>query len=330
MTSLRIARRRFVGGALAAAAASPLTLRAQPRVDTLRVVLGYPPGGSMDIVARRIGDKLVGTHARHVVIENRPGAAGRLAVDAVKSAPADGTTLLVTPGSVVTIYPHIYRGLQYDPFADLAPVSMVAITRFAFSVGASVPASVRSLADFVAWSKAQGAPVGCGNAGAGSFQHFLAMLVGRETGIDLNHVPYKGSAAAMTALAGGEIPCSISTESSAMPMHQAGRIRVLATTGPSRSEFFPQAPSFGELGRPALVQQEWFASFMPRGTPAPIAAAAADSVAMALRDADLREAFRKAGLTAESSTPESLRQAQRAEYDFWGPLIRASGFTPEA
>lgn len=325
------ADRRLVLHALFAAGLVPAgAARAQSRVDTMRLVVGYPPGGSVDLVARRIAERLAGSYARAAVVENRPGASGRLAVDAVKAAAPDGATLLVTPGSVVTMYPHTYRNLSYDPFTDLVPVSIVAATDFAFSVGPGVPAAVRTLADLGAWAKAQGAPIACGNAGTGSFQHFLAMLVARETGIAMTHVGYKGSSAAGVGLAGGEIPVSVSTESSVLPHQRAGRVRVLATTGAQRSETFPDVPTFGELGMKALVQREWFASFMPGGTPAAAAAAASDTIRSMMREPDVRETWRKAGLAPEASTPDALRHAQRAEHDFWGPIIRASGFTPEA
>lgn len=325
-----IDRRTFLSSLLAAGLARTGSATAQSRVDQLKVVLGYPPGGSVDVVARRLAERLTGVYARTAIVENRPGAAGRLAVDAVKSAAPDGSTLLVTPGSVMTLYPHVYRSLSYDPMADVVPVAIVAVSGFALAVGPGVPASVRSVPEFVAWCRAQSGPVACGNAGAGSFQHFLAMLVARETGAPLNHVPYKGGLAAMTAVGAGEVPCALSTESAALGAQGGGRVRTLATSGPARSEFFPDAPTFGELGFPALVQREWFASYMPRGTPPAAAAAAAESIGAALRETEVRDAWRRIGLAAESSTPDELRRAQRTEHDFWGPVIRASGFTPEA
>ena len=330
MSNPRSNRRRVLSSLFAIGLARALPAQAQSRIETLRVVVGYPPGGTLDIIARRIAERLGGTYARSAVVENRPGAAGRLAVETIKGAAPDGTSLLVTPGSVVTMYPHTYRGLSYDPFADLVPVSIVAATDFAFSAGPSVPASVRTLSDLVAWAKTQGGPIPCGNAGAGSYQHFLAMLVARETGLALNHVSYKGSNPAMTALAAGEIPVSVSTESSALVAQRIAPVRVLATPGAQRSPSFPAASTFGERGMKALVRRECFGPFMPGGAAAAIAAAASDAIRATIAEPDTQQAWRKAGLSPESSTPEALRTAQRAEYDFWGPIIRASGFTPEA
>lgn len=330
MNRVRTDRRNVLSALLAAALVPARPAQARARVETLRVVVGYPPGGSVDTVARRLAERLAGSCARVAVVENRPGASGRLAVDAVRTAAPDGSSLLVTPGSVVTMYPHTFRGLSYDPFVDLVPVSIVGATEFALSVGPSVPTSVRTMAGLAEWARSRGGPVACGNAGSGSFQHFLALLVARETGIALNHVGYKGSAAAATGLAGGEIPVSVSTESSVIGHERAGRVRVLATTGAARSDWFPHASTFGELGWPALVQREWFAAFMSKGTPADAAAAASEAIRALMLEPDVREAWTRTGLRPEASTPDALRAAQRAEHDFWGPIIRASGFTPEA
>ncbi|HWH73083.1 MAG TPA: tripartite tricarboxylate transporter substrate-binding protein, partial [Methylibium sp.] len=254
---------------------------------------------------------------------------GRLAVDAVRSAAADGSALLVTPGSVLTMYPHIYRPINYDVFADLAPVAMVASTEFCLAVGPAVPATVQSVADFAAWCRANPAQANCGNAGAGSFPHFMALLMARETGIRLNHVPYRGGSAAMLALTGGQVASALATEGAALALEQAGKLRVLATTAAQRSVFFPKAPNFASLGYPLLAQREWFAVVAPAQAAASLQDALAEEVRAMLMEADAREAWARLGLVATSSSPAEIRAALRKEYDFWGPLIKASSFTPE-
>lgn len=326
-------RRRFLLNTLPAAtaiAASPPSAWAQPVPESARILCGYPAGGSVDVVCRKLAQQLSGKWARTVVVENKPGAAGRVAVDALRTALPDGLSMLITPGSVVTMYPHIYRNLSYDVFGDLAPVSIVAMTAFALAVGPRVPLAVRTFADFINWCKSNPAAADCGNAGAGSFPHFMAMLVAREAGVALTHVPYRGGLPAMQAAAAGEVSATLATEGSASTLAQSGKVRVLATSGNDRSPFLPDAPTFRELGFVNLAQREWYAAFMPAKAPATTIAVVAEGIRAALREPDVRNVWQKVALGAESSTPAELQRALRTEYDFWSPIIRASGFTPEA
>ena len=330
----RTSRRRYflthtIPG-IAAACTLPSGAWAQSVPDTARIINGYPPGGSVDVVCRKLAERLTGRIARNVIVDNKSGAAGRLAVEAVKNAAPDGTAMLITPGSVVTMYPHVFKNLSYDVFADLAPVAIVGVSAFALVIGPLVPPTVRTLDEFLKWCKTNPAGAQCGNPGAGSFPHFMALLLAREAGIEFTHVPYRGGSAAMQAVAGGQVSAALSTESSVVTLAQAGKVRVLATTGAERTAFLPQAPTFSESGYPTLAQREWFAAFMPAKTPNSIIDPAADGIAAALREPDVREVWQKIALSPESSTPSELRTALRKEHDFWGPVIRASGFTPEA
>jgi len=313
-----------------AALCAPWTTRAQGLPDTARILTGYPPGGSLDVICRRLAERLTGRIARNVIVENKTGAAGRLAIEAMKTAPADGTAMVVTPASVMTMYPHIYKNLSYDVFADVTPVSIVALSGFALVVGPAVPAAVRTLDGFLAWCRANPPGAQCGNPGAGSLPHFLALLLAQDAKVDLTHVPYRGGLLAMQAVAGGQVSSALATESSMLALEQAGRVRVLATTGVARSEFLPQAPTFHALGYPNLAQREWFAAFMPARTPPPVVSSAGEAIRSTLREPAIRDAWRAIALQADGSSPEELRQVMRTEHDFWGPVIRASGFTPEA
>ena len=326
----RIDRRRFTQALSAAGLTLPFALRAQGRLDNLRVLCGYPAGGAVDIVGRKLAEKLTGRIASHAVLENKPGAAGRLVVDELKRSTADGSAVLVTPASVMTLYPHVYRQLSYDVFADVVPVCSVAATTFALAVGPRVPMSVTGVDAFVQWCKAQPALAQCGNAGAGSLPHFMAMLLAREARFELAHIPYRGGSAAMQAAAAGEVTCVIATEGSARALAQAGKLRVLATSGTEHSEFFDQASTFKQLGWPALTQREWFGVFMPSGVPQATALALAHAWRDAAQDANVKEAWERLGLSVEASTPAQLQAALRSEHDFWAPIVRASGFTPEA
>ncbi|MBK8764786.1 MAG: twin-arginine translocation pathway signal protein [Burkholderiaceae bacterium] len=316
--------------ALALPLAGQGTAIAQARPDAVRVLCGYPPGGASDSIARRLAERIAGGYARVAVVDNKPGAAGRLAVEELRKGPADGSTLLITPASVVTMYPHVYRQLSYDVFTDLAPVAVVASTAFALAVGPKVPASVQSLDDFAKWCKANPALAQCGNAGAGSMPHFMAMLLGRETGIDLIHIPYRGGPAAMQDAAAGQISAALATEGSALSLEQAGKLRVLATTAAKRSAFFPNAATFESLGYRHLTRSEWFGAFMQGRTRPDIAARMSEALGAAVQELDIREAWHKLSLSPATSTPAELQAMVRAEHDFWGPLVKASGFTPEA
>jgi tripartite-type tricarboxylate transporter receptor subunit TctC len=264
-----------------------------------------------------------------VLVDNKPGAAGRLAIDDVRRGAADGSTILVTPASTLTMYPHIYRNLTYDPMTDLAPVSMLATFGFVLVVGSRVPPSVRGFADYVSWCRANPKLADCGNAGAGSFPHFMAVLLARDARVELTHVPFKSSSAALQDLAGGQISAVLSTEPSALPLIQAGRLRALATSWEQRSPFLPDVPTLKELGLPRLTQREWFGAFVSRGTPAATIATANEELALAVGAPGTREAWATAAIVPQRSTASELGAVLRSEYDFWGPIIKASGFTPD-
>ena len=329
--SINLSRRCFnIAMASFAAASAPTISHGEARIDIARIIVGYAPGGSADVISRKLAQRLSGSYARSVLVENRPGAAGRLGVQAIKSLPADGSAMLITPASVLTLYPHLYKQLGYDVFADLTPVAIVASFSFALVVGPAVPVSVVTLDDFVKWCKANPVLAQCANAGAGSLPHFLGILFAREAAINITHVPYSGGLVAMQATAAGHVAAAVSTEASAVALAQAGKLRVLATTGKSRSVILPQAPTFDELGMTRVTQNEWFGAFMPAKAPVALVATAADSLVAALREPDIRETWNKLGLGAEGSTSAELQRALRNEYDFWGPIIKASGFTPES
>lgn len=326
-----VTRRQFTAGLMALGTLGSAPVRAQSRPEQLRIVCGYPPGGSADIICRKLAERLGGGRfAAQAVVDNKPGAAGRVAVEELKRSSADGSVMLVTPASVVTMYPHVYRQLSYNPFADLAPVSAVAATGFALGVGPRVPATVTTIEEFGRWCRANPALAQCGNAGAGSMPHFMALMFERELGVDMVHVPYRGGLVAMQAAAAGEVAVTLATESSARALAQTGRLRVLATCWPERSPFFPQVATCREQGMPRLTQREWFGAFMPARTPAATVQAAADALRAVAQEPDVRDTFERTGLIAESNTPAQLLAAMRSEHEFWGPVVKSSGFTPES
>jgi tripartite-type tricarboxylate transporter receptor subunit TctC len=303
---------------------------AQVRSDSTRILCGYPAGGSVDLVSRKAGEKLAAATGLPAFVDNRTGAAGRIAVTELLKGAQDGRTLLVTPASVLTMYPHVYTGLAYDPLQDLAPVCTVATTAFVLAAGPQVPANVRDLPAFVTWCRANPAGAQCGNAGAGSMPHFMAVLLARETGVPFDHVPFRGGSAAMQAVAAGDLAVALGTESSARSLVDAGRLRALSVTSKERSPFFPTAPPFQELGSPALTRQEWFGVFARSRTPEGTIERIADALRGGFDQPDARELLQKNALLPDHLGPAALAAALHAEHAFWGPLIRSSGFKPES
>ena len=328
----RTDRRQFLKGALAAAAtgAAASGARAQAEaVDTLRMLVGFPAGGTTDAVARRIADALRPGYARSTVVENKPGAGGRLAVEELKRSAADGSVMLLTPASMITLYPHLYARLAYRP-EDVQPVSTACTSVFGFGVGPAVPASVRTLKQFVAWAKANPQGAHYGSPGAGTPPHFIGALLGKDAGVDLRHVPYRGSIPGVQELLGGQLSAMSTPLGDFLPHVKAGKLRLLATSGPQRSRFAPDVPTFAEEGLGDCTVVEWYGLMFPAGTSAALTNRAAAAVRAAVATAEMGEAFAQFGLETASSTPAALGQAITAERARWAPIVKRVGFTPEA
>lgn len=326
-------RRQFIqaaAGATVLGALSPLQALAQA-LDQVKVFYGFPAGSSGDSVARRVSEKFAGTaYSRNAgVVENKPGAGGRIALESLKAAPADGSVLAVAPVSALANYPHVYKKLAYDP-KDFAPVSIAAIVHHGLAVGPLVPATVRTLRDFIAWAKANPTLASYGSPGAGSTPHFLGALLGISTGTDLKHVPYRGSVPGVTDVVGGQIAAMVTPHGDFIANHKAGKLRLLATSGPKRSPYAPDVPTFAEQGFGELTTEEWFGFYAPARTPAPVIAAANAAINNALKDKSVMDALAVVGLIPQGSTVEGMAKWQQAETEHWGPLIRKIGFTAES
>lgn len=326
-------RRQFIhaaAGAAALGALAPLQALAQA-LDQVKIFYGFPAGSSGDTVARRVGEKFAGTaYARNAaVVDNRPGAGGRIALESLKAAPADGSVLAVAPVSTVANYPFIYQRLSYDP-RDFIPVSIAATIYQGLAVGPLVPASVKSVKDFVAWAKANPQVASFGSPGAGSTPHFVGALLGLNTGTELKHVPYRGSVPGVTDVVGGQIAAMVTPHGDFIANHKAGKMRILATSGAKRSPYVPDVPTFAEQGFPELTVEEWFGFWAPAKTPAPVVAAANAAVNAALKDKGVQDSLAIAGLIPQGSTVEGAARALATEIATWGPLIKKIGFTAES
>lgn len=323
-------RRQFVLAG-AAAGALPFATFGQG-FEAPKIINGFPAGGTADATARRIGERMGNTaYAKTAaVVENKPGAGGRIACEVVKAARPDGATLLLTPYSMMSIYPHIYAKLSYDPFKDFVPVSIAAVMTHALTVGPMVPASVKTVKDYLAWAKANPDKASYGSPAAGSTPHFLAALLGLNNGVDLKHVPYRGSAPAVADMIGGNLASTSTPTGDALANHRAGKVRILATSGAQRTPFTPDVATYAEQGFAELTTEEWFGFYAPAGTPASVIANANAAINQAIREKSVIEALALMGLDAQGSTPAAMDKSQKDEHTRWGPLVKKIGFTAES
>lgn len=312
---------------LLAAAALACALPAAAQEGTIRLVVGYPPGATSDTLTRIVAEQLQRTLKQTVVVENRAGAGGRLANEAVKAAAPDGLTLLMTPVATMSIFPHSYAGqLRYDPFKDFAPVAHLANFQVGLAVQSSAP--VKTLAEYIAWVKADPAKNGFyASAAAGSIPHFFGVMFARSAGITLTHVPYKGTAPAMQALAAGEISAASTVVADIRPLVAAGKARLLAVAGEQRDPAFPDVPTFRQAGFD-LVAQPWYALFAPAGTPPATVDRLAKAAAAAVNDPAVNKRLVDMGLEPTGQGPAQLATVMKADFERWGPPIRASGYKP--
>jgi tripartite-type tricarboxylate transporter receptor subunit TctC len=289
-------------------------------------VLGYPAGATSDILSRLLAEHMRGSLGRSVIVENKPGAGGQIANEVVKAAAPDGATILVTPVATMAIFPHSFAGrLRYDPFKDFAPVAHLSNFQLGFGVNASVPA--KTLAEYVAAVKKDPKLGFYASAAPGSLPHFFGVMFARAAGIELTHVPYKGTAPAMQALAAGEVSALSTVAADIGTLVRGGKARLLAVSGEKRMSAFPDVPTFKESGYD-LVALPWYAMFAPAGTPQPIIEKYSAAAIAAVRDPAMRGRLEDMGLEPTGLGPAELGHILKADYDKWGPVIRASGFKP--
>ncbi|MCW5633276.1 MAG: Bug family tripartite tricarboxylate transporter substrate binding protein [Rubrivivax sp.] len=319
-------------GAVALGAGLPGPAGAQapaPALDTVRILTGFPPGGTVDVVARRLADRLRGTYARTMLVENKPGAGGRLAVEELRRAAPDGTTLLITPAAMVTLYPHLYPKLSYG-IDDVTAVCGATTVVFGLAVGPAVPEGVRTLKDFLDWARVTPARASFGSPGAGSPPHYVGALLDKESGVALNHVPYRGTVPGVQDTLGGQIASFIGPIGDYLPHLKTGRLRVLATSGPTRTRFLPDVPTFTELGFKPLEQVEWYGFFLPWKAAPDVVARAANALRSALAGPEMAEGLAPFGLEVAATPTAQLARAVREEHAAWAPVVKRVGFTPES
>jgi tripartite-type tricarboxylate transporter receptor subunit TctC len=321
--------RRHLAIAAALAFVAPLAA-AQPVLNkTVKIVVGFPPGGAADSVARLLAEQLQGKYAPTVIVDNRAGAGGRLGAQIVKAGESDGSQILLTPASILTIYPHVYKKLAYDTMTDFVPVSSVAKVTFALSVSSAVPASVKTVADYVAWAKANPKDANFGSAAAGATPHFVGTMLGKSGGVPLNHVPFKGGAPLVADLLGGQIQAGINVLPEVLQHASSGKLRILAVSGTRRSRFLPNVPTFAESGFRDVEADEYFAVFAPSKTPADVIAKLNAAIRAATQSQRMTEGLEKLSFDVGGESTAELTQIMQAEYKRWGPIVKASGFSSE-
>jgi len=288
----------------------------------------FPAGGGTDVLARVIADRLRGPLGS-VIVDNRVGASGRIGVEAVKNAEPDGATLLFTPDFLLTVFPHSFRNLAYNPLTDFAPVAIVARSALALSAGPALPAEVATVAQYLDWARQNAKQAFFATTSPGGTPHFVGVMLSRASGVALSPVHYKGGAPALQDLLGGQIPASVNPIGEVLPHVKSGRIRVLATTGGARSRYLPEVPTFAESGFRDIVAEAWLGFLAPARTPAATVARLAAAIGEAARAPETADNLHKFAMDSAGSTPESFAATLRADLDKWGPIVKASGFTAE-
>jgi tripartite-type tricarboxylate transporter receptor subunit TctC len=318
-TLTRMTRRMGLLTALAMAALSPW-VHAQDK-PALKILVGFPPGGSADVIARIVADALREDFSP-IVVDNKPGAGGRIALNMVKNAKPDGQTVIVLPSGPMVLFPHVYKKLDYDAVKDFTPISQIA--RFQFGVVAGPASQAKNLAEMVAQAKAKPGASSYGTPGAGTLPHFMGVLMEQSAGITLNHVPFQGGGPANNALLGGHIDYKFDVVSETAEFHRAGKARIIAVTGGKRDPQVPEVPTLKEAGV-NMEATAWFAMYGPAGLKGDALTRLEKAMVKIVRDPALKDKLTKLGYDPIGSNSAELAAAQKADLARWEKPIKATG-----
>ena len=301
-----------------------IALAVEAQDGPVRILVGFPPGGESDVIARLLVDRMRTSLAAPVVVENKPGASGTLAAELLKNAAPDGRTLMISPIAVTVFAPLTHAKLRYDPLKDFAPVSLAANFEMALAVGPGSPA--KTLDEYIAWARANPAKATYGVPLAGGPTHFFGVMLARAAGVDLAVVPYKGSAPLASDLLGGQVPAGITVLSQLLKHHEAGKLRILAASGSQRSSIAPDIPTFKELGFAAIEGTGWQAFHTSAGTPRDKIERLSLAIASAIKSPEIGARLLALGLEPVGSTPDELASRVAEDTARWAPIVKASGF----
>jgi tripartite-type tricarboxylate transporter receptor subunit TctC len=303
-----------------------LALPVAAQEKTLKFVLGYPPGASSDVLTRLLAQKMGASLGVATIVENKAGAGGIVGTEAAKNAAPDGTTLLMTPLAPMVAFPHSHGALiRYDPFKDFVPVAHLTDFQLALVVNAELPA--KTVAEFVALVKKDPKAGYYASAAAGSLPHYVGVMFSQAAGLQMTHVPYKGTAPAEQALAAGEVKSAVFVLSDALTLVRNGKGRLLAVAGAKRSPMAPDTPTLKELGF-NIEAAAWYALFAPAGTPQDLVDRYSKAAIEAIKSPDVSQRLQQIGLEPTGYGAAELAKILRTDYDKWGPVIKASGFKP--
>ncbi len=305
--------------ALAQAIAKPLLVR------PARIMVGFAAGGGTDLTARILAEAMRGTYAPSFIVENKPGAAARLAVEYVANAEPDGSVMLFTPDFPITVYPYSFRSLTYDPVRDLTPVTPVTRSMLTFNIGRAVPESVTTLAGFVDWCRANPGKAAYATTAAGGTPHFVGVMLANEAGVAITPVHYRGGAPALADLIGGHVPASVNPVSEILEFSKSGTVRTLAVTGARRSPFLPDIPTMREAGYSVIVDS-WSGMFLPARAPERVVDALSVAIGQAVKSHQMIENLARAGNAPAFEQPAQFAAIVKADLLRWGPVVKASGF----
>jgi tripartite-type tricarboxylate transporter receptor subunit TctC len=322
--------RRAVGllaaaGLMASVAAAPTAASAQTLDSPLHIVVGYAPGGATDRVARIVGEKLGAKLGVPVIVDNKPGAGGRLAAQQVKLTPANQNVLMLANPAVMVVAPLVFKDNNYDAERDFVPVSHVNAYDFALAVSPHLP--VRELPHLLAWMRANPQQANVGVPATGSLPHFFGLMVGEKAKVQTQVIGYRGSAPLLNDLIGGQVPIAVDTEDVVLPQHNAGKLRILALSGEKRSPFAPNIPTFKEAGLD-LSATGWNTFFAPATMPKDKVERLAATIRDVMQDPDTQRKFKDSGMTPVVSTQAQTAAMLKAYKTQWAPVVQKSGYQP--
>ncbi|MCS4292101.1 tripartite-type tricarboxylate transporter receptor subunit TctC [Comamonas sp. BIGb0152] len=328
---MSLRRRHFSQQLLAAAAAgslaAPSWAAGYNKGKPVRLLVGFPPGGGTDVIARLLAEKMKDSLGTSVVVENKPGAGGQIAAQILKASPADGATFFVTHDHTISILPQVVKNPGFDPHADFVPVAGFA--SFVNALAVSEGLGVRSFEAYLQWIKKQGGKSAVGIPAPASTPEFLVRVLNQRFKTDLVAVPYRGSAPMLADMMGNQIPAGIGSVQDFIESHKAGKIRVLAVLGGKRQQALPDVPTFSELGLPGLEDMPYYGMYAAASTPPEMVQAVSQAVAKAVAAPDVHAQLVGMGLSVGYMTAEQLLARERAYSAVWSRIIRDSGFQPQ-
>ncbi|HSV60050.1 MAG TPA: tripartite tricarboxylate transporter substrate-binding protein [Variovorax sp.] len=296
--------------------------------NPLRLVVGFPPGGALDTLARSLAEQLRQGGEEQVIVENRPGAATRISIEHVKRSAPNGRTVLLSSNAPLIIFPMTYRNLAYDVDRDFIPVAHLAEVPTVISAGADRP--YKTLQEYVSWVRTNKSEASVGLTSLGGTLHFAVLGMARTVGVPLSPVAYKGGAPLVADLIGGHVPLSTDALASQLELHRAGKVRILAVSGTRRNASLPDVPTAREAGIDAFDHANAsYSAFVPAGTPAEVVQRLERAFVAAMQQAQVKSAMARAGLEATGLPGAAVTRTLNTERDFWRPLVQASGFRSE-